>query len=150
MLFTVVAGTVAGYILLSQLAQVNLATLVADASWSWALVALVLSALTYTPRPWPLEGFVPERLHFLRTFQAQLAASFATLISPPTLGAVAVNLRYLQRSGVHPAWEQQASASLKSWRSSSTSCSCWAGVIAGPARENEFTPPSWAIFALDR
>ena len=34
MLFTVVAGTVAGYILLSQLAQVNLATLVADASWS--------------------------------------------------------------------------------------------------------------------
>ena len=33
MLLTVVAGTVAGYILLTQLAQVNLATLLTDANW---------------------------------------------------------------------------------------------------------------------
>ncbi len=149
MLFTVVAGTVAGYILLSQLAQVNLATLVADASWSWALVALVLSALTYIAAAMALEGFVPERLHFLRTFQAQLAASFATLISPPTLGAVAVNLRYLQRSGVHPALGA-ASVGVSQVMAFVVHIVLLLGfgVIAGTRQENEFTPPSWAIFAL--
>ena len=109
-------------------------------------MALVLSALTYIAAAMALEGFVPERLHFLRTFQAQLAASFATLISPPTLGAVAVNCGICRGPACTRPWEQQASASLKSWRSSSTSCSCWAsGVIAGTRQENEFTPPSWAI-----
>ncbi len=50
-----------------------------------------------------LSGFVPEKLSHVRTFAAQLAAAFATLVSPPTVGAVAVNVRYLQRSGLHPA-----------------------------------------------
>jgi len=50
-----------------------------------------------------LSGFVPEKLAHLRTFAAQLAAAFATLVSPPTVGAVAVNVRYLQKSGLHPA-----------------------------------------------
>jgi len=149
MLFTVVAGTVAGYILLSQLAQVNLATLVADASWSWALVALVLSALTYIAAAMALEGFVPERLHFLRTFQAQLAASFATLISPPTLGAVAVNLRYLQRSGVHPALGA-ASVGVSQVMAFVVHIVLLLGfgVIAGTRQESDFTPPSWAVFVL--
>ncbi|MEI2643651.1 MAG: hypothetical protein V9G10_15420 [Candidatus Nanopelagicales bacterium] len=102
MLFTLVAGTVAGYILLTQLAQVNLPELISQASWGWAFVGLLLSGLTYIAATMALEGFVPERLQFFRTLQAQLAASFATLISPPTLGAVAVNLRYLQRAGVNP------------------------------------------------
>lgn len=35
-----------------------------------------------------------------RTLQAQLAASFATLVTPPTLGSVAVNIRFLSRAGV--------------------------------------------------
>jgi uncharacterized protein (TIRG00374 family) len=149
LLFTVVAGTVAGYILLSQLAQVNLATLVADASWGWAFVALVLSALTYIAAAMALEGFVPERLHFLRTFQAQLAASFATLISPPTLGAVAVNLRYLQRAGVHPALGA-ASVGVSQVMAFVVHIVLLLGfgVIAGTRQESEFTPPSWAVAVL--
>lgn len=149
LLFTLVAGTVAGYILLSQLAQVNLATLAADASWGWAFIALVLSALTYIAATMALEGFVPERLHFLRTFQAQLAASFATLISPPTLGAVAVNLRYLQRAGVHPALGA-ASVGVSQVMAFVVHIVLLLGfgVIAGTRQENEFEPPSWAIFVL--
>ncbi len=149
MLFTVVAGTVAGYILLTQLAQVNLTTLVQDASWGWALVALLLSGLTYVAAAMALEGFVPERLQFLRTFQAQLAASFATLISPPTLGAVAVNLRYLQRTGVHPALGA-ASVGVSQVMAFVVHLVLLLGfgVIAGTRQESDFTPPSWAIFVL--
>ena len=149
MLLTVVAGTVAGYILLTQLAQVNLATLLTDANWGWALVALVLSGLTYIAAAMALEGFVPERLHFFRTFQAQLAASFATLISPPTLGAVAVNLRYLQRAGVHPALGA-ASVGVSQVMAFVVHILMLLGfgVIAGTRQESEFSPPSWAIFVL--
>jgi uncharacterized protein (TIRG00374 family) len=101
--FTLILGTVALYLLLSQLAQVNVADVIADADWQWAGVALALSVVTYVGATMSLGGFVPDRLSFLRTFQAQFAASFATLVSPPTLGAVAVNARFLNRSGLPPA-----------------------------------------------
>jgi uncharacterized protein (TIRG00374 family) len=149
MLFTLVAGTVAGYILLTQLAQVNLPQLISDASWGWAFVALLLSALTYIAAAMALEGFVPERLAFVRTIQAQLAASFATLISPPTLGAVAVNLRYLQRSGVNPALGA-ASVGVSQVMAFVVHLLMLLGfgLIAGTRQENEFTPPSWAVWVL--
>jgi uncharacterized membrane protein YbhN (UPF0104 family) len=102
-LFTIIAGTVAAYFLLTSLASVNLAQLIADADWTWVIPGLLLSAATYVGAAMSLSGFVPEKLHLVRTMLAQLAASFATLVSPPTLGAVAVNVRYLQRSDVHPA-----------------------------------------------
>ena len=74
-----------------------------SADWKWAGVALALSMVTYLGATMALGGFVPDRLNFLRTLQAQFAASFATLVSPPTLGAVAVNARFLNRSGLPPA-----------------------------------------------
>ncbi|MCU0294643.1 MAG: lysylphosphatidylglycerol synthase domain-containing protein [Candidatus Nanopelagicales bacterium] len=149
LLFTLVAGTVAGYILLTQLAQVNLATLLTDARWDLAFVALILSGLTYIAAAMALDGFVPERLQFLRTFQAQLAASFATLISPPTLGAVAVNLRYLQRAGVHPALGA-ASVGVSQVMAFVVHLLLLLGfgVIAGSKAESGFTPPTWAIFII--
>jgi glycosyltransferase 2 family protein len=102
-LFTIVAGSIAAYVLLSQLAQVDLVGLFREAQWNWALLALVLSFLTFIGASLSLSGFVPESLTHVRTFAAQLAAGFATLVSPPTVGAVAVNVRYLQKSGLHPA-----------------------------------------------
>ena len=102
-IITMVLGTAAAYLLLSQLAQVNIVQVFSDADWRWGAVALLLSAVTYAGAAMSLSGFVPDRLSFLRTVQAQLAASFATLVSPPTLGAVAVNARYLNRSGLPPA-----------------------------------------------
>lgn len=102
-LLTIIGGTIAGYVLLTQLARVNLAELVSQADWAWAAVALVLSAATYVGAAMSLSGFVPEKLSLIKTMLAQLAASFATLVSPPTLGAVAVNIRYLQKVNVHPA-----------------------------------------------
>jgi uncharacterized membrane protein YbhN (UPF0104 family) len=77
--------------------------LINQASWQWALTALLLSALTYIAAAMSLQGFVPDQLSPWRTLLSQVAASFATLVAPPTLGAVAVNVRYLRRAGLNPA-----------------------------------------------
>jgi uncharacterized membrane protein YbhN (UPF0104 family) len=102
-LLTIVAGAIAAYVLLSQLANQDLVGTLRKADWRWALAALALSVLTFVGASLSLSGFVPEKLSHVRTFAAQLAAGFATLVSPPTVGAVAVNVRYLQKSGLHPA-----------------------------------------------
>ncbi|MDP2014501.1 MAG: lysylphosphatidylglycerol synthase transmembrane domain-containing protein, partial [Actinomycetota bacterium] len=98
-----VVGTVAAYVLLSQLANVDLLQLIRTADWRWALGALIFSLITYVAAAWSLSGFVPERLSLVRTVLAQLSGAFATLVSPPTLGSVAINMRFLQKAGVHPA-----------------------------------------------
>jgi len=98
-----VVGTVAGYVLLTQLADVDLVQLFKTADWRWAVAALLFSLITYAGAAWSLAGFVPENIPLHRTLMAQLAGDFATLVSPPTLGAVAINMRFLQRAGLSPA-----------------------------------------------
>lgn len=145
-ILTVIAGTIAAYILLIQLGQIDLVTLVTQANWWLGAVALLLSAGTYVGAAMSVEGFVPERLNFLRTMQAQLAASFATLVSPPTLGAVGVNVRYLQKSGVHPAL---AAASIGVSQVMAFVMHLLLvigfGVIAGSQQNLSVSPPTWAI-----
>ncbi|MFA7324956.1 MAG: lysylphosphatidylglycerol synthase transmembrane domain-containing protein, partial [Candidatus Nanopelagicales bacterium] len=102
-LLIAVVGTVAGYVLLTQLADVDLVELFKTADWRWAVLALAFSLITYIGAAWSLAGFVPESIPLQRTVLAQLAGDFATLVSPPTLGAVAVNMRFLQRAGLNPA-----------------------------------------------
>lgn len=99
----IVLLSVGAYVLLTQLASVDLVHLLSTASWGWAAVALLLSVITYIAATMSLSGFVTDHLSPWRTFLAQVAASFATLVAPPTLGTVAVNVRYLRRSGMNPA-----------------------------------------------
>ena len=148
-LLTIFAGTVAAYLLLIQLGQVDLSQLISQANWWWAIPAILLSAATYVGATMSVEGFVPENLNFLRTMQAQLAAAFATLVSPPTLGSVAVNLRYLQQSGVHPAL---AAASIGVSQVMAFGMHILlilgAGVLAGTQKELDIAPPTWALYIL--
>jgi glycosyltransferase 2 family protein len=102
-LLTLVGGIVAGYILVGQLAKVDLYDLMRHADWRWGLAALALSAATYLGATWSLSGFVLERLNLVRTLLAQLAGSFVTLVTPAAVGGVALNLRYLRRARVEPA-----------------------------------------------
>jgi uncharacterized protein (TIRG00374 family) len=102
-LIMIVVGSIAGYLLLSQLAQVDLVGLLRTANWAWMALALVLSILTFVAAAWSLSGFVPEPLPLHRTILAQMAGSFATLVSPPTIGSIAINVRFLQKAGLHPA-----------------------------------------------
>jgi uncharacterized membrane protein YbhN (UPF0104 family) len=45
-------------------------------------------------------GYVRERLPLARTVLAQVAASFAGFVTPPAVGGLTINVRYLQKSGV--------------------------------------------------
>jgi glycosyltransferase 2 family protein len=102
-LVMIIVGSIAGYVLLSQLAQVDLVGLLRTADWRWMLASLVFSLITYVAAAWSLSGFVPEKLSLHRTVLAQVAGDFATLVSPPTLGAIAINVRFLTKAGLHPA-----------------------------------------------
>ncbi|WUI04353.1 flippase-like domain-containing protein [Spirillospora sp. NBC_00431] len=108
-IFSIVALSVAAYIVIPQVASLDLGKMTATASWYWVLVALGAAALTYVAAALMLMGFVPERLPLGRTILAQLAASFVKLVAPAAVGGVAVNTRYLQRSGMRPG---QAVASV--------------------------------------
>nr|WP_246007108.1 flippase-like domain-containing protein [Actinomadura pelletieri] len=106
---SIVALSIAAYIVIPQVASLDVGTMASTASWHWVLVALGAAALTYVAASFMLMGFVPERLPLGRTILAQLAASFVKLVAPAAVGGVAVNTRYLQRSGVRPG---QAVASV--------------------------------------
>lgn len=145
----IVVGTFAGYILLSQLTSVDLATLITTANWSWALAALLLSLVSYIGAVWSLTGFVPEKLSFIRTLLAQIAGGFATLVSPPTLGAIAVNVRYLQKTGLHPALAA-ASVGVSQMAAFVTHIALIAafGIAAGTQADFTFNPPMWAVIGV--
>jgi glycosyltransferase 2 family protein len=108
---TLIAGLVAGYLLLGQLGRVSLLSTLQAADWRWAALALVLSAVTYLGAAWSLSGYVPGRLKFRPLVLAQLAGSFVTLVTPAAVGGAALNIRYLQRRKI-PAAVAAASVGL--------------------------------------
>ncbi|TGA95385.1 lysylphosphatidylglycerol synthase transmembrane domain-containing protein [Streptomyces sp. MZ04] len=99
-LISFIAGAIGAYFLLSQLTQVDFGTIVGEAEWGWVAVAVACSTLSYFAAAMSLLGFVPERVPFLRTVQAQVAGSFVKIVAPAAVGGVALNTRFLQRSGV--------------------------------------------------
>jgi uncharacterized membrane protein YbhN (UPF0104 family) len=99
-IISVVAVIVAGYLIVGQLGSVDLATVLADARWQWLPLVVAASAASYLAAALALTGYVGERLSYPRTVLAQLAASFAGFVTPPAVGGLAVNLRYLRKSGL--------------------------------------------------
>ncbi|RBY77268.1 hypothetical protein DQ238_15355 [Geodermatophilus sp. TF02-6] len=103
-LLTVVALVVVTYLLAPQLGDVRgMAERVREADWAWAPLIVATSALTYVGAALSLAGAVPARLRPLPTLVAQLASSFASKLAPAGLGGVALNVRFLQKSGVDGA-----------------------------------------------
>ncbi|MEV7672523.1 lysylphosphatidylglycerol synthase transmembrane domain-containing protein [Streptomyces sp. NPDC007872] len=100
-LVSLIAGAVAAYFLLSQIASTPLST-ISEADWRWVAAAVLFSALSYVAAAMSLLGFVPERVGFRRTVVAQVAGSFVKIVAPAAVGGVALNTRFLQRAGVRP------------------------------------------------
>ncbi|MEP6598639.1 MAG: lysylphosphatidylglycerol synthase transmembrane domain-containing protein [Actinomycetota bacterium] len=100
---TLVAAIVAGYLLIGQLGTVDLGTVLSGLRWRWLPVILLCSAATYLGAALALTGYVRERLSFARTVLTQVAAAFTGFVTPPAVGGVAVNIRYLQRAGLSTA-----------------------------------------------
>jgi glycosyltransferase 2 family protein len=147
-LIMIVVGGIAAYVLLSQLAQVDLADLVSSAGLEWVALAFVAAIATYPGAAWSLSGFVPERLKLNRTIMAQIAGDFATLVSPPTLGAIAINLRYLTKAGLHPALAT-ASVGVSQVAAFAVHILLLTGfaIAAGTQADFTFDPPPWAVIA---
>ncbi|MFG2521558.1 lysylphosphatidylglycerol synthase domain-containing protein [Streptomyces sp. NPDC048527] len=101
-LLSFIAGAIGAYFLLSQLTHIEFGTLFNEAQWGWVAAAVLFSALSYFAAAMSLLGFVPERVPFLRTVAAQVAGSFVKIVAPAAVGGVALNTRFLQRSGVRP------------------------------------------------
>jgi uncharacterized protein (TIRG00374 family) len=100
---SVVGGAVAAYLLASQLSQVNLVDALRQSNPAWLAVALSGSGLTYLGSAMAKRPFAPTELPLGRTTLVQLASSFLALVTPPSVGHVGVNLRYLQRAGLTTA-----------------------------------------------
>jgi len=145
-LLTIAGGTIAGYLLLTQLGQVNFARLISNASPQWMIAGLIFSIVTYFAASLTLVGVTPERLSFWKTFQAQWAASFATLVAPPTLGSVAINVRFLSRQGLSGALATASVAVSQALAFfSHITLLLIATIAAGTANDLSFTPPKSAV-----
>ncbi|GHI05138.1 hypothetical protein AQI88_32155 [Streptomyces cellostaticus] len=101
-LISFIAGAIGAYYLLTQLTHIEFGTLFAQAQWGWVAAAVLFSALSYLAAAMALLGFVPERVPFPRTVAAQVAGSFVKIVAPAAVGGVALNTRFLQRTGVRP------------------------------------------------
>ncbi|MEE1786856.1 lysylphosphatidylglycerol synthase domain-containing protein [Streptomyces sp. SP17BM10] len=104
-LLAVAGGVVAGWLLIPQLfaAEQNPIAAVADADPLWLLLAVLAAATSHVTAAMGFVGFVPERLDFRNAVFAQVAGSFAKLVSPGGVGGVALNTRLLQQAGIPTA-----------------------------------------------
>jgi uncharacterized membrane protein YbhN (UPF0104 family) len=109
---SVAAATFAAYVLATQLSQVDVTGAVRHARIGWLIAAIGGSAATYVGPALTLSAFTPARLALHRTIQVQVASAFATLVTPPAVGHLGLNLRYLQRAGV-PIAAASAALALK-------------------------------------
>lgn len=100
--FTTAMLGFAFYFLIPQLAEVDFGEVV-GAEWQWFPLVVAFSLLTYAGAAVALMGAMPERLRFIPTLLAQIAASFFNRIAPAKVGGIAANIRYLQKSGIDPA-----------------------------------------------
>ena len=82
-------------------------------------------------------------------FLAQIAGDFATLVSPPTLGAIAINVRFLQKSGLHPALSAASVGVSQVAAFITYICLLFAfGIAAGTQADFTFDPPFWAVVGV--
>jgi glycosyltransferase 2 family protein len=101
---TLVATAVAAYLLIHQVTEIkDLPAVLARMDWSWAILALVASALTYAGGALNLMGGFVQRLPLGLTTAEQLGGSFINRITPVKVGGMAVNVRYLQKQGLDSA-----------------------------------------------
>src|SRR5690348_11825852 len=100
-LLAIAAAAGAYYYLLPQLAQVGGSwRAIQSADWAWLPLVIALSGTTYLASAAGLIGAVPQRIRFWPTVLTQAASSFVNRVSPANVGGMALNARYLQKSGV--------------------------------------------------
>lgn len=82
-----------------QLGSVDLLGAVGDAQLRWLAVAAAASLVPFLGAAVSLAAFAPGRLPLGRATAVQVASSSASILLPPMLGQLAVNLQFLRRLG---------------------------------------------------
>jgi glycosyltransferase 2 family protein len=99
-LLAIAALAGAFYFVLPQIADVSSSWhALAHVNWAWLPLIIGLSALTYVASAMALIGSVPGRVPFGPAVLAQGASSFINRVSPANVGGMALNARFLQKSG---------------------------------------------------
>ena len=99
-LLVIAALAGAFYFLLPQIAQVSSSWhALQHAEWAWLPVIIGLSALTYVASAIALIGSVPGHVPFGPAVLTQGASSFINRVSPANVGGMALNARFLQKTG---------------------------------------------------
>jgi glycosyltransferase 2 family protein len=92
------------YFMLPRLAQVGSGwRAVQSAHWGWLPLVIALSAVSYLASAVALMGAVAQRIRFWPTVLTQAASSFVNRVSPANVGGMALNARFLKKSGVEPS-----------------------------------------------
>ncbi|WP_395363300.1 YbhN family protein [Streptomyces sp. YH02] len=147
-LVSLIAGAVAAYFLLSQISRTPLST-ISEADWRWVAAAVLFSAVSYVAAAMSLLGFVPERVGFWRTVVAQVAGSFVKIVAPAAVGGVALNTRFLQRSGVRPGLAVASVGASQLFGLGAHILLLLAfGYLTGTERSQSFTPSRTVIAGL--
>ena len=103
-LLSIVALTAAFYFLLPQLANIgDTVNAFGEAEWSWMILVLAGSALTYFFAAVSFVGSVAEPVPFAPALRSRIASSFTSSITPAGTGGMALGMRTLQRTGLDPA-----------------------------------------------
>ncbi len=96
----IVAGSLAFYSLLPQLANVDeTVDALGDANLWWLPAIIAGSAATYVFATMSALGAYSLDLPVLATFRSQLASSFTALVAPANAGGMALGVRFLQKAG---------------------------------------------------
>jgi len=99
--FTAAMLVAVTYFLVPQLTDLpGVFSQIGDAHWGWVPLVVLFSALTYVGAALAIGGAVPARLRAIPTLLAQVAASFTSNLAPAGVGGMALNVRYLGKSGV--------------------------------------------------
>jgi uncharacterized membrane protein YbhN (UPF0104 family)/tRNA A-37 threonylcarbamoyl transferase component Bud32 len=100
----IVAGSLAFYALLPQLANIDETTdALADANLWWLPAILAGSATTYLFATLSALGAYSLTLPVMATLRSQLASSFTALVAPANAGGMALGVRFLQKAGFETA-----------------------------------------------
>ncbi|TML19840.1 MAG: flippase-like domain-containing protein [Actinobacteria bacterium] len=99
----VAVSALAAYALITELADIGFDTIanqLGGADWSWVVIAFVLAQLTNVGEYVSLTGMVARPVPFAPTIMFRYAIAFVGLAVPGDAGAIAMNVRYMQKLGV--------------------------------------------------
>jgi glycosyltransferase 2 family protein len=144
----VLGGAVAVYVIATQLTKVDFAKL-SSLDWRWTTLTFGLAFLTYLGAGMTCVGFVIAKISLVRATLTQYAVGFAGLLAPTAVGTVAINVRFLERSGVDPAVAVSSVGLVQLIMFiGHVLLLVTFGVLAGTGTESSFSPPQGAVIAV--